>query len=141
MLLRELLRSRRSRCGSDVPIEFLRELRLPLAEDVFEQFVADHGTKEEFQALENDLNAIENARRSLGDRISALSEAKEAELNHLHAQVHTLQAAVPPPQPRKVVVDDTVPAKKPVPKKKAVPKPPAAGAQPATPPAAAPAPK
>jgi hypothetical protein len=112
--------------------------------DVFGSVVENtgaFGTKEEFQALENDLNAIENARRSLGDRISALSEAKEAELNHLHAQVHTLQAAVPPPQPRKVVVDDTVPAKKPAPKKKAVPKPPAAGAQPATPPAAAPAPK
>ena len=71
------------------------------------------------------MSAIESVRRSLGDRISALSEAKESELGRLRNQVHTLQAAIPPPQPKKVIVDDTVPAKKPAPKKKpAVPKPP-----------------
>ena len=95
------------------------------------------GSKEEFQALGNDVSAIESIRRSLGDRISALSEAKESELTRLRAQVHTLQAAVPPPPPKKVVVDDTAPAKKPVAKKKpAVPKPPSPNS-----PAATPAPK
>jgi hypothetical protein len=112
--------------------------------DVFGSVVENTGAfggKEEFQALENDLNALENSRRSLGDRISALSEAKETELSHLHAQVRTLQASIPPPQPKKVVIDDTAPAKKPAPKKKAVPKPPAAAGQPANPPAGTPAPK
>jgi hypothetical protein len=90
------------------------------------------GSKDEYQALGNDVSAIESVRRSLGDRISALSEAKESELGRLRNQVHTLQAAIPPPQPKKVIVDDTVPAKKPAPKKKpAVPKPPAPGTQPA----------
>jgi hypothetical protein len=90
------------------------------------------GSKDEYQALGNDVSAIESVRRSLGDRISALSEAKESELGRLRNQVHTLQAAIPPPQPKKVIVDDTVPAKKPASKKKAaVPKPPAPGTQPA----------
>ncbi len=96
--------------------------------DVFGSVVENAGAfggKDEFQALENDLNALENARRALGDRISGLSEAKESEISRLRAQVHTLQAAVPPPPPKKVIIDDTVPAKKPAPKKKAVPKPPA----------------
>ncbi|HEX4488189.1 MAG TPA: hypothetical protein VH088_18065 [Terriglobales bacterium] len=113
--------------------------------DVFGSVVENTGAfggKDEFQALENDLNTIENIRRSLGDRISSLAESKEAELNHLHAQVRTLQASIPPPQPKKIVIDDTAPAKKPAPKKKrAVPKPPTATGQPATQPAATPAPK
>jgi hypothetical protein len=112
--------------------------------DVFGSVVENTGAfggKDEFQALENDLNAIENIRRSLGDRISSLSESKEAELNHLHAQVRTLQASIPPPQPKKVVIDDTAPVKKPAPKKKAVPKPPTAAGQPTTQPATTPAPK
>ena len=44
-----------------------------------------------------------SVRRSSGDRISALSEAKESELGRLRNQVHTLQAAIPPPQPKKVI--------------------------------------
>jgi DNA repair exonuclease SbcCD ATPase subunit len=106
--------------------------------DVFGSVVESTGAfggKEEFQALENDLNALENTRRALGDRISALSDAKEAELARLRAQVHTLQASIPPPPPKKVVIDDTAPAKKPAPKKKAVPKPPATATQPAATPA------
>jgi hypothetical protein len=80
--------------------------------DVFGSVVENTGAfggKDEFQALENDLNALETTRRALGDRISSLSEAKESELTHLRAQVHTLQASIPPPPPKKVVVDDTRP--------------------------------
>jgi chromosome segregation ATPase len=81
------------------------------------------GSKDEFQALSNDLNAIERSRRSLGERLENLTASKEAELAQLRTQVKTLQAA-PPQPPKKIVVDDNEPPKKPAAKKKPVPKPP-----------------
>jgi hypothetical protein len=93
------------------------------------------GSKDEFQALSNDLNSIERSRRSLGERLETLSASKETELNQLRTQLKSLQAAAPPP-PRKIVVDDNEP-KKPAPKKKPVPRPPKPAVTPA--PAAAPA--
>jgi hypothetical protein len=90
------------------------------------------GSKDEFQSLSNDVNAIERNRRSLGERLETLSAAKESELARLQTQVKALQAA-PPPPPKKIVVDDNEP-KKPVAKKK-VPRPPKpTTAQPTTPP-------
>jgi len=84
------------------------------------------GSKDEFQSLDNDLNAIEKTRRTFADRMETLAGAKEAELSRLRAQVKAAQVAVNPPQTKKVIVDDTEPApKKPV-KKKPVPKPPSA---------------
>lgn len=87
------------------------------------------GSKDEFQALSNDLSAIERNRRSLGERLEALTASKESELNQLRNQVKVLQAAAPAPAPKKIVVDDNEP-KKPAAKKK-VPRPP----KPTTPPA------
>lgn len=87
------------------------------------------GSKDEFQALSNDLNAIERNRRALGERLESLTASKESELNQLRNQVRVLQAAAPPPAPKKIVVDDNEP-KKPAAKKK-VPRPP----KPTTPPA------
>lgn len=81
------------------------------------------GSKDEFQALSNDLNAIERSRRSLGERLENLTASKEAELAQLRTQIKTLQAA-PPPPPKKIVVDDNEPPKKPAAKKKPVPRPP-----------------
>jgi hypothetical protein len=81
------------------------------------------GSKDEFQALSNDLNAIERSRRSLGERLENLTASKEAELAKLRTQIKTLQAA-PPPPPKKIVVDDNEPPKKPAAKKKPVPRPP-----------------
>lgn len=97
------------------------------------------GSKDEFQALSNDVSAIERNRRSLGQRLENLSASKETELSQLRNQIKALQAA-PPPPPKKIVVDDNEP-KKPAPKKK-VPRPPksitpapsSAPAQPSTPP-------
>jgi hypothetical protein len=86
--------------------------------------VGAFGSKDEFQALATDLNAIERSRRSLGERLENLTASKEAELAQLRTQIKALQAA-PPPPPKKIVVDDNETPKKPVAKKKKpVPKPP-----------------
>jgi len=92
------------------------------------------GSKDDYQSLSNDLEAIERSRRSLGERLENLTAAKEAELAQLRTQVRTLQANATPVAPKKIVVDDNEP-KKPAPKKKAVPKPPKA-TTPAQPPQA-----
>jgi len=81
------------------------------------------GSKDEFQSLSNDLNAIERSRHDLGERLQTLTASKEAELSQLRNQVRTLQTSAPPPAPKKTVVDDNEP-KKPVVKKKPVPRPP-----------------
>ncbi len=48
MQLREIMRFRGTSAGV-VPIDVLEALRLPMPNDVLEQFVLDHGTKGEFQ--------------------------------------------------------------------------------------------
>lgn len=81
------------------------------------------GSKDEFQALENDLSAIESSRRSFADRMETLAGAKEVELTKLRSQIHSAQqASVSPSGVKKVVVDDNQPPKKTA--KKAAPKPP-----------------
>jgi hypothetical protein len=87
------------------------------------------GSKDEFQALDNDFNTIETARRSLAERMQGLAESKEGELAQLRTQVRNAQPVVATP-PKKVVVDDTEPVKKPAAKKmpavkSLAPKPPA----------------
>jgi hypothetical protein len=106
------------------------------------------GTRDEYQTLRNDLDAMEKMRRSFADRMEKLATAKESEVADLRAQLkkaQAVQAAAPPP--KKVVVDDAE-AQKPV-KKKPVhkkPKPPesnpdqpASGSQSQTPPRSPPA--
>jgi len=82
------------------------------------------GSKDEFQSLQNDLSSVEKARHSFADRVETLAGTKETELARLRAQVQTAQAVANPPQPKKIIVDDTAPSppKKTV-KKKTVPKP------------------
>jgi hypothetical protein len=78
------------------------------------------GSRDEFQSLQNDLSALERARRSFADRMNTLASAKEVELTRLRTQVQTLQAAqqaAATPPPKKTVVDDTETPKKPVKKK------------------------
>jgi hypothetical protein len=93
------------------------------------------GSKDEFQSISNDLNTFERTRRQLAERLENLTASKESELAGLRAQIKTLQAQVPPPTPKKVIVDDDETPKKPAPKKKAVPKPPAKTTTPAPAPA------
>jgi hypothetical protein len=76
------------------------------------------GSKDDFQSLQNDLNAIEKSRRALADRMDALSITKENEIGQLRTQLKNTQAAVPVAPPKKVVVDDTEPPPKKSPKKK-----------------------
>ena len=92
------------------------------------------GSKDDFQSLQNDLNAIEKSRRALADRMDALSITKENEIGQLRTQLKNMQAAVPVAPPKKVVVDDTEPPKKASKKKTAKSSKPATTTPPATPP-------
>jgi len=95
------------------------------------------GSKDEYQNLSNDLNALQSARHALGDRMQNLASNKESELTRLRNQIKILQAATPPEPPKKVIIDDTEPPKKPAKKKSAKPTTPAP--PPATPQSAPPA--
>jgi hypothetical protein len=132
--------SRLSNSPEDIAAGFKLYRNLDALYDVFGSVVESagaFGSKDEFQSLSNDMSGLENARRSLGERLQKLAGAKEEELTRLRIQIKTLQAA-PPPPPKKIIVDDTEPPKKPATKKKAKPaKAPTAG----TPPANSPPPK
>lgn len=84
------------------------------------------GPKDDFQALSNDLNGFESARKQLADRMENLAASKEQEIIHLRADLKTAEAKIPVTPPKKTVVDDTVPEKKPPAKKKPITKKPAA---------------
>jgi hypothetical protein len=83
------------------------------------------GPKDDFQALSNDLTSFEGTRKALAERIETLAWAKESEIVRLRTDLKAAQAAIPVAPPKKTVVDDTEPAKKPPVKKKPVPKKPA----------------
>jgi len=93
------------------------------------------GSKDEFQALSNDMTSLESVRRAFAERLQKLASAKEEELTRLRSQIKTLQAAAPPPPPKKIVVDDTEPPKKPAVKKKPKPAPAEKTPPPSSPPA------
>ena len=92
------------------------------------------GSKDDFQAVSNDLNTFEATRRQLADRMANLATSKEQEIIRLRADLKTAQAAIPAAPPKKTVVDDNEPAKKPAVKKKPTPKKPATTTPPTTPP-------
>jgi hypothetical protein len=89
------------------------------------------GTKDDLQALSNDLGEFESGRKQLAGRMENLANAKEAEIVRLRADLKAAQAAIPAEPPKKIVVDDTQPEKKPVVKKKPTPKQPPATKPPA----------
>jgi hypothetical protein len=98
------------------------------------------GPKDDFQSLSNDLGSFESARRQLAERMETLAGSKEQEIARLRTELKTAQAAVPAAPPKKIVVDDNEPAKKPVVKKRPVAKKPASTTPPGTaPPATSPA--
>ena len=90
--------------------------------DVFGSLVESagaFGSKDEFQALENDLTMLERSRRSFADRMETLAGAKEGELVRLRTALQNAQATANAQPPKKTVVDDTEPPKKAVKKKPA----------------------
>jgi hypothetical protein len=91
------------------------------------------GSKDEFQVLSTDLANLEASRRAFAGRIEKLADAKEAEITRLRTDLKTAQAAVPTEPPKKTVVDDNAPTKKPAVKKKPAAKPAAPGATAAKP--------
>ncbi len=90
------------------------------------------GSKDDLQSLSNDLSSFEGTRKQIAERLDNLANAKEAEITRLRTDLTKAQAAVPVEPPKKVIVDDTEPPKKPAAKKKSTAKKPADGTKPAT---------
>jgi hypothetical protein len=113
----------------DVPATFKLYRNLDALYDVLSGVVESAGAfgpKDDFQSLSNDLSGFEGTRKQLADRVNNLSASKEQEIVRLRADLKTAQAAIPVAPPKKTVVDDNEPAKKPAVKKKPVAKKPAA---------------
>lgn len=113
----------------DMPATFKLYRNLDALYDVLGGVVESAGAfgpKDDFQALSNDLNSFEGTRKQLAERMNNLATSKEQEIVRLRADLKTAQAAIPAAPPKKTVVDDNEPAKKPVVKKKPVAKKPAA---------------
>jgi hypothetical protein len=112
----------------DLPTTFKLYRNLDALYDVLGSVVESagaFGSKDDFQALSNDLNAFETTRKQLADRMANLSASKEQEILRLRTDLKTAQAAIPTAPPKKIVVDDTEPPKKPAVKKKPATKKPA----------------
>jgi multidrug efflux pump subunit AcrA (membrane-fusion protein) len=110
----------------DLPTTFKLYRNLDALYDVLGNLVevtGAFGSKDDFQSLSNDLTTFEATRKQLAQRIENLSLAKEAEIARLRADLKTAQAAMPAAPPKKVIVDDNEPAKKPAMKKKPTTKP------------------
>jgi hypothetical protein len=94
------------------------------------------GPKDDFQVVSNDLSSFESARKQLAERLENLAGSKEQEIVRLRTDLKAAQAAIPAEPPKKIVIDDTEPLKKPPVKKKPTPKKPAGTTAPATTPPA-----
>jgi len=126
----------------DLPTTFKLYRNLDALYDVLGNVVevtGAFGSKDDFQSLANDLSTFEGTRKQLAQRIESLSSAKEAEIVRLRADLKTAQAAIPVAPPKKIVVDDNEPPKKPAVKRKPKPKTPSTATPPVqTPPAPSP---
>ncbi len=81
------------------------------------------GPKDDFQGLSNDLSGFESSRKQLAERLEALAGAKEQEIVRLRTELKKAEAAAPSAAPpKKIIVDDTEPEKKPAAKKPATKK-------------------
>jgi len=119
----------------DMPASFKLYRNLDALYDVLGNVVEDagaFGSKDDLQALSNDLSGFESTRKQMAERIDGLATSKEAELAQLRTDLKAARAAVEAAPPKRIVVDDTEPPKKPAAKKKPAPKKPADGTKPAT---------
>ena len=80
----------------------------------FTEATGAFGAKNDYDALAQQLNVIDNVRRDLGDNLDALTSQTQNEMVQLRTQVHALQqaAAAPATPPKKIIVDNAEPAKK-----------------------------
>jgi hypothetical protein len=130
----------------DMPATFKLYRNLDALYDVLGSVVeaaGAFGSKDDFQGLSNDLTSFEGTRKQIAGRLENLAASKEQEIVRLRTDLKTAQAAIPAEPPKKTVVDDTEPPKKPAVKKKPVVKKPAApaGTAPAQNPPAQPKPQ
>jgi hypothetical protein len=112
----------------DLPATFKLYRNLDALYDVLGGVVESAGAfgpKDDFQSLSNDLSGFEATRKQLADRTNSLATSKEQEIVRLRTDLKAAQAAIPAAPPKKTVVDDNEPVKKPVAKKKPAPKKPA----------------
>jgi hypothetical protein len=110
----------------DVPATFKLYRNLDALYDVLGSVVEGtgaFGSKDDLQSLSNDLNSFEGTRKQVAERIENLAAGKEAEIVRLRADLKTAQAAIPATPPKKTIIDDNEPPKKPAVKKKAPAKP------------------
>ena len=110
---------------------------LPYAEDVYKYFRMLESASPRVKVFS--IGHTEEGREMIAAAIAdpaLLAGAKENEVTRLRAALQSAQAAVKAEPPKKVVVDDVTPAKKPVKKKVAKPNPTTPAAAPATPPPA-----
>jgi hypothetical protein len=120
----------------DLPLTFKLYRNLDALCDVVSSVAEDtgaFGSKDELQTMANDLSGFDSTRKQMAQRMETLSAAKEAEIVRLRTDLKTAQAAVPAAPPKKIVVDDNAPVKKPPVKKKPAAKPTTAGATTAKP--------
>jgi len=76
------------------------------------------GSKDDYQALANDLSDLDNLRRSIADNLEQMASNQDQAYARLIAQTSAQQAAETATPPKKVIVDDTEPSKKTSKKKK-----------------------
>jgi hypothetical protein len=120
----------------DLPATFKLYRNLDALYDVLGSVVESagaFGSKDDFQALSNDLSSFEGTRKQLAERMANLAASKEQEIVRLRTDLKAAQAAIPAPPPKKIVVDDNEPPKKPAAKKKPVAKKPSITPLPTTP--------
>jgi len=119
----------------DLPATFRLYRNLDALYDVLSSVVEStgaFGSKDDLQALSNDLSNFEGTRKQVAERMETLAASKEQEIARLRTDLKTAQAAIPAAPPKITVVDDNAPAKKPAAKKKPVAKKPASTTPPTT---------
>ena len=84
----------------------------------FTEAAGAFGPRTDYEALAQQLNVIDSVRHDLADNLEGLTASTQSELNALRAQVRSLQQPAAAEAPKKVIVDDTEPAKKTTHKKK-----------------------
>jgi hypothetical protein len=82
------------------------------------------GSRNDYDALVQQLGVIDSVRHNLGDALEGLTASTQSELTQVRAQLRAQQqaAAAAATPPKKVVVDDNEPVKKTARKKKPTPK-------------------